>query len=325
MGVFNHRNIRYVLFFAIVLWIGKQGYAQQNPQVTLYMFNNLYYNPAFAGAEGVTSMSVLHRSQWLGYKADFDDGVSPQTQIFSMTTPIYKLLPGVSGFGFHVVNDKLGPLNNVQFQASFAYHLGIKNSKLSFGIRSGIYTQSVNGDLYRPIDDSDVAIPKDESQTRPDLGVGVLLRTEKYYAGISFDHLLKAEFDFGKNDLRNALEEHAYLTFGYIHRIYFDLIIRPSILVQTDFNQYNLSIGGYVDYKDEMWGGLSFRQGEDINAIFGYNFLKDRSLGLGYAFGYVVGTQEAKQATSHEIMLNYTLAVGGGGEKRIVRTPRFRH
>ena len=151
------------------------------------------------------------------------------------------------------------------------------------------------------------------------------LRTEKYYAGISFDHLLKAEFDFGKNDLRNALENHAYLTFGYIHKVNFDVTLRPSILVSTDFNQYNFTVGGYIDYKDKMWGGLSFRQGEDVNAIFGYNFLKDRSLGLGYAFGYIVKAQEAKQPTSHEIMLNYTLPVSPGGGKKIVRTPRFRH
>lgn len=319
------RNIRYVLFFTIASWIGKEAHAQQDPQLTLYMFNNLYFNPAFAGAEGVTRVTALHRSQWLGYKASFDDGIAPQTQVLSMTAPIYRILPGASGFGFNVVNDKLGPLTNVQIKTSFAYHLGIKKSKLSFGVRVGMYAQSVNGDLYRPIDANDTAIPKDESQMRPDLGVGVLFRAEKYYAGISFDHLLKAEFDFGINELRNALENHAYLTFGYIHKVNFDITLRPSMLISTDFNQYNFNVGGYIDYKDKMWGGLSFRQGEDVNAIFGYNFLKDRSLGLGYALGYIVKAQEAKQATSHEIMLNYTLPVSPGGGKKIVRTPRFRH
>jgi type IX secretion system PorP/SprF family membrane protein len=319
------RNIRYILFFAIASWIGNEAHAQQDPQLTLYMFNNLYYNPAFAGAEGITKISMLHRSQWLGYKADFDDGRAPQTQVLSMTAPIYKILPGASGFGLTVVNDKLGPLTNVQIQSSFAYHLGIKKSKLSFGVRLGMYSQSVNGDLYRPIDDSDTVIPKDESQIRPDLAVGVLFRAEKYYAGLSFDHLLKAEFDFGKNDLRNALENHAYLTFGYIHKVNFDITLRPSILVSTDFNIYNFTVGGYIDYKDQMWGGMSFRQGEDVNAILGYNFLKDKSLGLGYSFGYIVKAQEAKQPTSHELMLNYTLPVSPGGGKKIVRTPRFRH
>lgn len=319
------RNIRYVLFFTIASWIGKEVHAQQDPQFTLYMFNNLYYNPAFAGAEGVIKVSTLHRSQWLGYQATYDDGFAPTTQVLSMTAPIYRILPGASGFGFNVVNDKIGATTNLQIQPSFAYHLGIKKSKLSFGVRIGMYSQSVNGDLYRAINPEDASIPKEESQIRPDMAVGVLFRAEKYYVGVSFNHILKSEFDFGLNNLRNALESHSYLTFGYIHKVNFDITFRPSLLIQTDFNQYNFTIGGYIDYKGKMWGGLSFRQGEDVNAIFGYNFLKDRSLGLGYAFGYIVKGQEGKQATSHEIMLSYTLPVSPGGGKKIVRTPRFRH
>ncbi len=322
------RNIRYVLFFTIASWIGKEAQAQQDPQLTLYMFNNLYYNPAFAGAEGVTRMSLLHRSQWLGYNPNFGGGGAPVTQVLSMTAPIYRLLPGASGAGINVINDQLGPLTNLQIQTSFAYHLGIKKSKLSVGFKLGMYSQSLDYDLYSFINPEDPLLKDQagkESQVRPDLSAGALFRTEKYYVGVSFTHLLKSEFDFGVSEQRNPLENHGYLTFGYIHKVNFDITLRPSLLVSTDFNQYNFTIGGYIDYKDKMWGGMSFRQGEDINAIFGYNFLKDRSLGLGYALGYVVKAQDAKQATSHEIMLNYTLPVSPGGGKKIVRTPRFRH
>lgn len=322
------RNIRYVLFFTIASWIGNEAYAQQDPQLTLYMFNNLYYNPAFAGAEGVTRVSAIHRSQWLGYQATFDDGSAPQTQVLSMTAPIYRILPGASGFGFNVVNDKLGPLTNLQIQTSFAYHLGIKKSKLSFGVKLGMYSQSLDYDLYRFIHAEDPLLKDQagkESQIRPDLSMGVLFRTEKYYAGLSFNHLLKSEFDFGISEQRNPLENHAYLTFGYIHKVNFDVTLRPSMLVQTDFNQFNFTIGGLIDYKDKMWGGMSFRQGEDVNAMFGYNFLKDRSLGVGSSFGYVVKGQDGKQPTTVEILVKYTLPVSPGGGKKIVRTPRFRH
>ena len=311
----------------LLLLLPQLTFAQQDPQFTLYMFNTLQFNPAYAGIDGVTNITAIHRDQWAGYESTFDDGGAPTTQVLSLNTPIFKLN---SGFGFHVVNDNLGAQNNLEFQASYAYHLGFKKSKskMSFGLRLGIYSQSINFDEYRPIDTDDpILAPLEgtESQIRPDMAIGVFYRAEKYYAGVSYNHLLRSEFDFGTNVVRNALEEHAYITFGYIYQVNFDVSITPSFLVQTDMNQYNFILGGIVDYKDKMWGGVSFTEAESANVLLGYNFLKDRSLTFGYSFGYVIAEQEAKQPTSHEIMLSYTLPVVGSIGKKQIRTPRFRN
>ncbi|WP_155210305.1 PorP/SprF family type IX secretion system membrane protein, partial [Fulvivirga aurantia] len=303
------------LFFSI-----NTAHAQQDAQFSYYMKNQLYYNPAFSGVEGITQISLLHRSQWLGYPG----GDAPNTQVFSMTTPIYKFN---SGFGAIVVNDNLGPQNNLMIQASYAYHLGIKKSKLSFGFRAGVFSQSIDFDRYDPAEPDPELRDKQglESQVRPDMALGIYFRSEKYYAGVSFNHILEAEFDFGSNELRNPLEQHAYLTLGYIHEVNFDLKLEPSLLLQTDFNSYNVMLGAMGYYKDQIWAGLSFRQSEDVNALLGYNFLKDKSLSFGYAFGYVVKDQDAKKPTSHEILVSYQLPVNPGSGKKVVRTPRFRH
>ncbi len=308
-----------VLFFSINI-----AKAQQDAQFSFYMKNMLYFNPAFAGSEGITQISLLHRTQWAGYASNFDDGGAPQTQVFSVTTPIYKFS---SGFGAHVVNDNLGPQNNLEVQLSYAYHLGIKKSKLSFGFRAGVYSQSIDFNDYRPINTDDPILNGrgKESQVRPDMALGVLFRSEKYYVGASFNHILKAEFDFGVNELRNALENHAYLNFGYMHEVNFDVKLAPSLMVQTDFNEYSFILGGLVYYKETMWGGASFRQGDDVNILLGYNFLKDKSLSFGYSFGYVIKDQDAKEATTHEVLLSYQLPVNPGTGKKVVRTPRFRH
>ena len=58
--------------------------------------------------------------------------------------------------------------------------------------------------------------------------------------------------------------------------------------------------------------------------LLGLNLLKDNSLRAGYSFDYVIQNRDAKQATSHEIMVSYALPVGVYGEKKIIRTPRFR-
>jgi type IX secretion system PorP/SprF family membrane protein len=297
--------------------------AQQDPQFTQYMFNTLYYNPAYAGVEGVTKLTAIHRSQWLGYQPTYGGGGAPTTQIVSVNAPIFKIN---SGFGGYVVNDQLGPQNNLEAQVSFAYHLGIKESKLSIGIRGGIYSQTIDFNLYNPTDPDDPLLNAagKESQIRPDLAMGIFFRQEKYYAGVSFNHLVKSEFDFGVNQ-RNALESHLYLTGGYFYEVNFDLRFQFVGLVKTDLTKTTFDVGGLAYLKDTMWGGLSFRQSEAAIMMLGYSFLKDKSLKLGYALDYIVKDQAAKQPTSHEFMLTYELPVNPGSGKKVVRTPRYRH
>jgi type IX secretion system PorP/SprF family membrane protein len=312
-----------ILVAAVVLISTIKGWSQQDPQFTHYMFNTLYYNPGYAGVDGLTKFTAIHRSQWLGYQPSFGGGGAPTTQILSMTAPIYKLN---SGFGAYIVNDKLGPQNNLEAQASYAYHLGIKDSKISFGIRAGIYSQTVNFGQYRATDPNDPLLKSSgkESQIRPDLAAGVFFRKEKYYIGASFSHLIKSTFDFGLSQ-RNALKSHAYLTGGYFYDLNFDLKLQFMSLIKSDFTKTTVDVGGIAYFKDTMWGGLSFRQSEAAILMLGYSLLKDKSLKLGYALDYVVKDQKAKQPTSHEFMLSYELPVNPGSGKKVVRTPRYRH
>ncbi|MFM7430707.1 MAG: type IX secretion system membrane protein PorP/SprF [Flammeovirgaceae bacterium] len=312
-----------LLYFIFCVGFVAPLLAQQDPQFTNYMFNTLYFNPGFAGVEGVTKLTAIHRSQWLGYTPTFGGGEAPTTQIISMTTPIFKLN---SGFGAYIINDRLGAQNNLEAQATYAYHLGIKNSKLSFGLRAGIYSQTINFDLYKPVDPNDKLLYKkgSESQIRPDLALGIFWRKEKYYVGLSFNHLTQSTFDFGLSQ-RNALQTHVYLTGGYFYEVNFDLKFQFMTLISSDFSQTTVNVGGIAYFKDTMWGGLSFRSSEAAILMLGYSLLKDKSLKIGYALDYVIQDQAAKRPTSHELMLTYELPVNPGSGKKVVRTPRYRH
>jgi type IX secretion system PorP/SprF family membrane protein len=313
-------------FYTLLLFLaGISVYAQQDAQFSQYMFNNLYLTPAYAGVDGVTQLSAVYRSQWQGYQSSFGDGGAPVSQLVSFTAPIHKLK---SGFGTYILNDKLGPMNNLEVQASYAYHLGIKDSKLSFGLRVGMYSQTINYDIYRAINPNDPLLEDKsgkESQVRPDIGAGLFYRSEKYYVGFGINHLTRAKFDFGVNDARGALENHMNVTAGYFYEVNFDLQISPSILVKTDFNELTIDGGIIATLKDKMWGGLAFRQGEALYVLLGYSFLKDHSLKLGYSIDVVLKDKEAKSSLSHEVMLSYQLPVNPGSGKKVVRTPRYRH
>jgi type IX secretion system PorP/SprF family membrane protein len=311
-------------FYTLLIAIsGVPVLAQQDPQFTQYMFNNLYLSPAYAGVDGVTQFSAFHRSQWLGYQSSFGDGGAPTTQMISFTTPIYKIK---SGFGAYISNDRLGPQNNTEIQTMYAYHLGIKDSKLSFGIKLGAYAQSIDADKYRPVDANDNLIPKSGrySQVRPDVGLGMFYRAEKYYAGFGVNHITRANFDFAGNS-RNALSTHMNFTAGYYYEVNFDLKLSPSVLVKTDFKEYSFDFGMVATLKDKMWAGVTFRQSEAANVLLGYSFLKDKTLRLGYSIDVVIKDQQAKENFSHELMLTYQLPVNPGPGKKVVRTPRYRH
>lgn len=316
--------LRRTFYTMAIIVSGMSVHAQQDPQFTQYMFNSLYVTPAYAGVEGVTQLTAMHRSQWLGYQSSFNDGGAPTTQLISFTSPIYKLK---SGFGVSAVNDKLGPQSNIEAHAMYAYHLGLRDSKLSFGIKAGFYSQAINYDQYRAIHPDDPLLSGregKESQIRPDVGFGIFYRAEKFYLGAGMNHLTRAEFDFGINQARNALENHLNFTGGYFYEVNFDLTLMPTVLVKTDFKEYSFDLGVIATVKDKMWAGLSFRQSEAANVLLGYSFLKDQSLRFGYAIDVVVKDQEAKENFSHELLLSYQLPVYATG-KKVVRTPRYRH
>lgn len=312
------------LYFLVLLCSVNKVFAQQDAQFSQYMFNNLYLTPAHAGVDGVTSLTAFHRSQWLGYQSSFGDGGAPVTQMVSFNTPIYKIK---SGFGAYVMNDNLGPQNNLEIQASYAYHLGLKESKLSFGMRVGMYSQTLDYGKYRAIHPEDPLIggrQGKESQIRPDMAFGLFYRSEKYYVGAGFNHLLKSEFDFGLSQ-RNALENHLNFTTGYYYEVSFDLTVLFSALVKSDFNKTTIDGGAIAHYKDTMWGGISIRQSEAANLLIGYSLLKDKSLKFGSSIDFVIINTEAKENFSLEFMLSYELPVNPGSGKKVVRTPRYRH
>ncbi len=310
---------------ACILLCATAAYGQQDPQFSQYMFNSLYYNPAVAGANGLTTLTAIHRSQYAGYSATLDDGGAPNTQVVSFSTP---LLRASSGIGLYIVNDRLGPLNNLEAQVSYAYHLAVaEDAKLSFGVRLGIYSQSVNDDEYRWIDPADpLNVFGGDAQVRPDLALGVHYQANNYRFGVGVNHILETEFDFGNDPTRNPLVRHMYVTGAYDYAINYNLTLTPSFIVKvSDFNSLSFDVNVMGTYKERMWAGISFRQSDAMVGMLGYSFLKDNALKLGYAFDYIIKAQDVKEPTSHEVMLSYTLPVPSVGGRKIIRTPRFRH
>lgn len=298
--------------------------AQQDGQFTQYMYNGMYYNPAFAGKEGGFRFSALHRSQWQNYSTNLGQGGAPVTQLI---TAQGSLDEKNIGYGLTIVNDQIGATGNLEVNLQGSYHKKINRSTISFGAYVGMFSSSINYDELIVVNpEPNLPGAGKESQTNLNFGFGVLFDRGNYYMGLSSRHLNEPVFDFGDGSYENQLKNHSYLLLGYRFRPIGQLSIEPSFLLKSvSFNNFSYDVSVIATHQDKISGGIAFRGEESVSFILGYSILKDNSLKLGYAFDLVIGGVEAKSPTSHELMLRYTLQDMGREVERVIqRTPRFR-
>lgn len=307
----------------ILIAISTGAFAQQDALFSQYMFNQMFYNPAWAGLDGSTYVSAAHRTQWAGYSSSFDGNEgAPSTQLISIVSPLPKHL---SGAGLTFIRDQLGAVTNFEIQLSLAYQKKTSFGTFSFGLRPSLFSHSLDFNQFRAVDQEDPLIQGfgTESQMRPDLAAGIYFSGQKFFGGIAVNHILQPSFDFSINNLDNQLEPSVNFYGGYNYQFNPSVVLTPSVFIRSEFNTLSFDLGAMGSYKDTMFGGVSYRLEEAVVLILGYNFLKDKSLRLAYSFDLVVQSRDAKEPTSHEITLRKTLSFTPPGPRKIVRTPRF--
>ncbi|MEM9895858.1 MAG: PorP/SprF family type IX secretion system membrane protein [Bacteroidota bacterium] len=305
------------LVFNLILFASK---AQQGFAIGYYMLNPSYFNAAWLGVEEEAFATAHYRSQWTGYEATVDNGGAPSTQMLSFGVPVRSVL---SGLGITVVNDRLGIQNNVQVRLAASVSRSLGSGRLSFGIMPGFNVIGFDPG-FRAADDDDPFIPlAGVSETRPNLHAGLMYQTRRNVnIGISAENIFEPSFDFGtdaQNELARLYSGFLVTDVGLLR----DVILRPSILARTDLTTMTFDMSALVIFENRLWGGLSYKRGDALGVLFGYSFLADRSLSLGYSFDYIIQNQEAKQSTSNEIYVRYNLPDLVLGGRKAVKTPRF--
>lgn len=309
----------------VVAFIGiSSAFAQQDAQFTQYMYNGMYYNPAFAGKDGGFRFSALHRSQWANYSTSSGQKGAPVSQLL---TAQGRLDSKNIGYGLMIVNDNIGASSNLEINLQGAYHKRINRTDISFGVSFGMFSSSLDyGELVVVNPEPNLPSAGKESQMNFNFGAGLLLDRGNYYISLSSRHINEPNFDFGDGSYANQLKNHSYLLFGYRIRPVGQLTIEPSLLLKAvSFNNFSYEASVIATHQNKISGGLAYRGEESVSFILGYSILKDNSLKLGYAFDLVVSGVDAKAPTSHELMLRYTLSdISRQVERVIQRTPRFR-
>ncbi len=301
--------------------VGVRAFAQQQPLYSQYMLDPFLVNPAVAGAEGVTAINLTARQQWIGYsEAPSTYALSAQTRILKTSfrnrsrlikTRVRRRRPsGRVGLGAFVFNDNNGRISRTGFQATYAYHIYLRDYQLSFGASLSSFQFKANVNATDGFEQTnDPLLMGKTSKFAPDANFGVLLSAQNYYVGFSATSLFQSSIQFGGTNSETAyrLLRQYYLVGGYRYQPYrSDFSFEPSVLLTTnerlqfaaDFN-----IKGY--YKNDYWVGVSVRSSGALVTMIG---LKYQQFYFGYAFDYsFTDVSTFSKAGSHELMLGLKL------------------
>jgi type IX secretion system PorP/SprF family membrane protein len=301
---------------------------QQLPLFSQYLYNKFLINPAVAGSDGYTSVSLTAREQWVGYYG------APRTFSFSLQSRMLKRSfilkqtgvkraiyrpksDGKVGLGGYVFSDKNGLVQRTGFQFSYAYHMWLANStQLSMGLSATGYHYKIN---EKEINFEDPNEPWLNNNLRrgifvPDMTFGVYLLNAKYSVGFSADQLLEGSAKFKDLAYKNFKMSRQYYLFGsYDFSSGTYNIIQPSfLLLMSGQFKPQADIGATYIFNTDFWTGLAFRTSGALIANVG---VKYQNIFIGYAFDFTF--QEIQRVTygTHEI----TFALKFGDNSRRYR------
>lgn len=289
---------------------GFSSWAQQDAQYTMYMYNTININPAYAGSRGVLSLFALHRSQWIGL-----DG-APVTNAASLNTPI-----GESnlGLGVSFVNDKIGPTTENQFSADISYTIRTDEvHKLSFGIKGTANLFNIDRSKLTPQEASDPSLQNVRNDFSPNIGAGVYWHTDKYYIGLSVPNFIETNH-WAENDRAiNKERMNYYLIGGYVFELNPMWKLKPAVLAKAITGaplQADVSLNTLYD--DRFMLGAAYRWDAAVSFMAGFQITQ----GLFIGYGYDLETTRLRNynSGSHEIFLRYEFF----SNKNKIISPRF--
>ncbi|OFX62810.1 MAG: hypothetical protein A2066_03655 [Bacteroidetes bacterium GWB2_41_8] len=288
--------------------------AQQDPQFSFNRINQYSVNPGYAGNNGLVNGLILNRYQWDGMPG------AAKTLVFSVEGAT-ELMGVNSGVGLNIISDELGFQKNIAVNFSYAYIKKTKIGNLGIGASFGFYNMAINGDWFVPEGDywtpaeSDQGVVKgDVSQMALDAGLGVFLKSNKYYLGASVTHLNQASIVFA-DQARTFLARHYYMSAGYNLSLADPLFeIQPSVLFKTDMVAYQADITVDLVYNKRFSAGLNYRINDAIGILLGFEMVN--GLRIGYAYDIMTSALSGYGNGSHELYLGYSLDLGKNRSKK---------
>jgi len=313
-------NIKRLFGYILIFIACREELYSQHYQFSQFYAAQTYLNPAFAGANVCSRVSINYRNQWVGIPGGFTT--------YQLSYDHY-LRNVKSGIGFLMFSDKAGAgsLKTTQFSMQYAYEVKLSKEFMGRGgISFGGVQRSIDfnaltfGDqIARGGASSSVEHLPGDRIMYFDLGTGVLLYSKTYWAGFSASHINNPNQSLldGLSPLPPEFKLHG----GYRYTIYESsgnskdinaVTFAFNYKKQRAFNQFDLGVYYSKNYLViGMWyRGIPFykprsgyRNNDALIFLFGVAVDKFK---IGYSYDYTISKlSNANSLGSHEISMSY--------------------
>jgi len=322
----NSVKVRIIFVVLVITFCMVPAQSQQLPRFSQYYANEFLMNPAVAGCDGRTVFNLGARKQWLGFSDNTPSSyiISAQGRLLktgytlkaspSGSNSLHKAGKGRVGLGGIVYHDENGAIARTGAQFSYAYHLFIRNSQLSFGLTGNVFQFRINPELAKlknpESDPLNGLIGK--STLVPDAGIGINYMKSNWHVGFSILQIFQSKLKIGNSADYQSSEQIRLMRHYSILADYQYIVgsnpnweLEPSTLII--FNemlrmQADLTMKAY--FKRQYWFGLSGRTSGDIILLAGIKFNKYY---FGYSFDYGFKGISRYSLGSHEICFSVKL------------------
>jgi type IX secretion system PorP/SprF family membrane protein len=296
------KAMRYILGIVLLSIFGAK--AQQLPQYTQYMLNEMAINPAVAGREDYTDVRSNNRYQWVGITD------APRTYMLTAHGPFKSKNMGV---GMHLYTDIVGPTRRTGLNFAYAYHLKVDDDMfVSLGLSGGILQWGIDGSKLNLREEGDAnLLTSYRTSIVPDFGTGAYFyKKNRFYFGISAPQIYQAPIKiYNDNPSNSKLVTHFNINGAYKFDLGEDFKIEPSFLMKYAKPApliVDLAVRGI--YKDQVWLGAGYRSwivngvnSEAFTAMLGYMY-KDYLM-FGYSYDFSATNIKRYSTGTHEVML----------------------
>jgi type IX secretion system PorP/SprF family membrane protein len=288
------KRISFIVAFGAAYTV---AFAQQLPQYSQYMLNEMAINPAVAGRDDYADVRSNSRHQWTGITD------APRTYILTLHGPISNMNMGL---GMNLYTDIVGPTRRTGLSLAYAYHLKLnQKTNLSMGLSGGILQWGIDGHKITLRDEGDTQLLTTYQTTIvPDFGVGFYLHEKgKYYVGLSMPQFHQAPIKLYPGAFKNSrLASQVNLNGGYMIVLNEEFAIEPSMLLKYEWPAPpKLDVGVRGIYKELLWLGGVYRHNDAFSALIGYVY--KNYLGIGYSYDFTITPLRKYAGGTHELML----------------------
>jgi len=307
-------RLKYILVL-ILLGLSLFSIAQQEPMYTQYMNQLLSVNPAYAGAKGVTSATILAREQWVGL-----DG-HPSTQTIFVHSPMNNEM----GVGGSIVHDVVGNLvKYTTLSGDYSYTITYPGERyLALGLKMGVsfYQADLRTVDLGSGDPNDPAFMFNVSRNfLPNAGVGLYFSSPTYYLGFALPKLIANRISEKDVEIGSISRQqlHTFFMGGYVFDVNRILKFKPYFMVRATPNSpLSIDVTAQVVFIDKLWAGVTYRLGNSFGAMMQVQL--NEQLKVGYAYDLTTTSLGAYNSGTHEILLSFDFSFGRGR----VRSPRY--